>query len=111
MTSVLSMLNGTGDGRDHSFDGGSRIRQRLLGERVIEIEYDPWRDLLYIWFRTPEEKAVRTEVIAPEVHADFNGEGMLIGIEMLDATEVVSRKVQLEVALTTPPRETATRPS
>ena len=76
----------------------------------MKIEYDPIRDLLYIWFRTLGEKAARTETIVPGVHADFNQEGMLIGIEVLDASEVLGRKVQSEVALTTPPVEVATGP-
>lgn len=58
-----------------------------------------------------KEKAGRTEVIAPGVHADFNQEGTLIGMEVVDATEVLGCKVQLEVALTTSPVETAAHPS
>lgn len=56
-----------------------------------------------------KEKVGRTEVIAPGVHADFNQEGTLIGIEEPDATEVLGCKVQLEVALTTLPVESVTR--
>ncbi len=66
----------------------------------MKIEYDPVRDLLYIWFATPGEKAARTETVMPGVYADFNREGRLIGIEVLDASEVLQRKVQFEVALT-----------
>jgi len=73
----------------------------------MKIEYDPVRDLLYIWFGVPGEKAARTETIVPGVYADFNSEGILIGIEVLDASETLGRKVQFEVALTSPPVETA----
>ncbi len=65
----------------------------------MKIEYDPVRDLLYIWFGTPGEKAARTETVVPGVHADFNAQGMLIGIEVLDASEVLRHKVQFEVEL------------
>ncbi len=65
----------------------------------MKIEYDPVRDLLYIWFATPGEKAARTETVMPGVYADFNREGRLIGIEVLDASEVLQHKVQFEVAL------------
>lgn len=68
----------------------------------MKIEYDTIRDLLYIWFGTPGEKASRTETIVPGVHADFDAQGTLIGIEVLDASEVLKHKVQFEVELTPP---------
>ncbi|MGQ9600072.1 MAG: DUF2283 domain-containing protein [Anaerolineae bacterium] len=66
----------------------------------MKIEYDAIRDLLYIWFGTPDEKAARTETVVPGVHADFDREGRLLGIEVLDASEVLRHKVQFEVMLT-----------
>jgi len=66
----------------------------------MKVEYDPVRDLLYIWFGIPGEKAVKTETVVPGVHADFNTQGRLIGIEVLDAAEVLRHKVQFEVELT-----------
>ena len=65
----------------------------------MKIEYDPLRDLLYLWFGTPDEKAARTETVSPGVHADFNRDGQIIGIEVLDASEVLRQKVQFEVQL------------
>lgn len=66
----------------------------------MKIEYDSVRDLLYVWFGVPGEKAARTETVAPGVHADFDREGRLIGLEVLDASEVLQQKVQFEVTLT-----------
>jgi|YNPNPStandDraft_1061719.scaffolds.fasta_scaffold284042_1 uncharacterized protein YuzE len=66
----------------------------------MKIEYDVARDLVYIWFGTPGEKAARTETVVPGMHADFDQQGRLIGIEILDASEVLREKVQFEVALT-----------
>jgi uncharacterized protein YuzE len=66
----------------------------------MKIEYDVVRDLLYIWFGIPGEKAARTETVVPGVHADFDRQGRLIGIEILDASEVMRDRVQFEVALT-----------
>jgi uncharacterized protein YuzE len=66
----------------------------------MKIEYDPVRDLLYVWFGVPGEKAARTETVAPGVHADFDRQGRLIGLEVLDASEVLQQKVQFEVTLT-----------
>ena len=73
----------------------------------MKIEYDTVRDLLYIWFAPPGERAAKTETIVPGVHADFDREGRLIGIEILDASEVLRHKVQFEVTLTPLPAETA----
>ena len=65
----------------------------------MKIEYDPMRDLLYLWFGTPGETAARTETVSPGVHADFNRDGQIIGIEVLDAAAVLHQKVQFEVQL------------
>jgi uncharacterized protein YuzE len=72
----------------------------------MKVEYDSVRDLIYIWFGVPGEKAARTETVVPGVHADFNAQGRLIGIEVLDASEVLRHKVQFEVELTPPLVET-----
>ncbi|MEM3466957.1 MAG: DUF2283 domain-containing protein [Candidatus Jordarchaeales archaeon] len=72
----------------------------------MKIEYDPVRDLLYIWFGMPGEKAAKTETVVPGVHADFSREGRLIGIEVLDASEVLQHRVQFEVTLAPSPAET-----
>ncbi|MEA3459942.1 MAG: DUF2283 domain-containing protein [Chloroflexota bacterium] len=65
----------------------------------MKIEYDSVRDLLYIWFGSPGTKAARTETVKPGVHADFDRQGRLLGIEVLDASEVLQHKVQFEVTL------------
>ena len=55
-------------------EAGHRIRG-ADGREEMKIEYDPVRDLLYIWFGVPGEKAARTEIVIPGVHADFNSRG------------------------------------
>lgn len=65
----------------------------------MKIEYDSIRDLLYIWFGTPGEKAAKTETIVPGVHADFDRQGRLVGLEVLDASEVLDQKFQFEFSL------------
>lgn len=65
----------------------------------MKIEYDPARDLLYIWFSEAGAKAARTVTVVPGVHADLDAFGKLIGLEVLDAAEVLGDKVQFEVAL------------
>lgn len=40
----------------------------------VRIEYDPERDLLYIYFASPGVKSAETVTVAPGVHADFGRE-------------------------------------
>jgi uncharacterized protein YuzE len=67
----------------------------------MKIEYDPKRDLLYIWFGAVGTKSVQTTTVSPGVHADFDAHGKLIGLEVLDATEILGHSVQFEIALPT----------
>ncbi len=69
----------------------------------MKIEYDSAHDLMYVWFGTPGTKAARTETMSPGVHADFDAQGKLIGLEVLDASQILGEKVQFEVALTPSP--------
>jgi len=66
----------------------------------MKLEYDPIRDLLYIWFGSRGTQAAQTKTVMPGVHADFDVDGKLIGLEVLDASEVLEDKVQFEVSLT-----------
>ena len=63
----------------------------------MKIEYDPERDLLYIYFAEPERKAAETVTVRPGVHADFDREGKLIGIEVLDAKELMGKKIEFDL--------------
>lgn len=63
----------------------------------MRIEYDPERDLLYIMFSVPGVKAAETKTIAPGVHADFDRSGKLIGIEVIDASEIVGKEVEFSL--------------
>lgn len=65
----------------------------------MKIEYDADRDLLYVWFSAVGKKAAKTVTVTPGVHADFDARGKLVGLEVLDATEILGKKVQFEVAL------------
>jgi uncharacterized protein YuzE len=65
----------------------------------MKIEYDPQHDLVYLWLGTPGQKAASTVTVAPGLFADLDTAGKLIGIEILDASEVLGGKVQFEVEL------------
>ena len=63
----------------------------------MKIEYDNDRDLLYIWFADEERKSLETVTIRPGVFADFDKEGKLIGIEVVGASEVVGKKIEIKL--------------
>jgi len=65
----------------------------------MKVEYDTVRDLLYIHFGREPQKAAQTITIMPGVMADFNSERKLIGIEVIDASEILDQKVEFEVKL------------
>lgn len=65
----------------------------------MKIEYDAARDLLYLWLGKPSSKAAQTVTVAPGVFADFDTSNKLIGLEVLDAREILGETVQLEVTL------------
>ncbi len=68
---------------------------------MMRIEYDTDRDLLYIWFGRTGARAAEVVTVAPGVHADLDTSGKLIGLEVLDAKQVMGGTVQFEVALPT----------
>ncbi|MCS3939534.1 uncharacterized protein YuzE [Salinibacter ruber] len=72
----------------------------------MKVEYDPARDLLYLWLAAPGTAAARTETVSPGVHADFDRDGRLIGLEVLDASDVLQDNVQFEVDLDVPTHAT-----
>ncbi len=63
----------------------------------MKIEYDPERDLLYINFADIETKAAKTITVSPGVHADFDKEEKLIGIEVIDASTVMGKKIEFKL--------------
>lgn len=77
----------------------------------MRVEYDSFRDLMYIWLAPVGKKAARTETIAPGVHVDFDRDDKLVGIEILDASEVLQHRLQFEVALSPAPAEMVAQPA
>jgi len=63
----------------------------------MKIEYDPVRDLLYVYFAEPTIKAAETVTIKPGVHADFDRERKLIGIEVIDASEIIGGEIEFKL--------------
>lgn len=44
-------------------------------------------------------ESAQTTTVTPGVHADFDARGKLLGLEVIEATEVLGKRVQFEVAL------------
>mgnify|MGYP006308466175 CR=1 FL=1 len=65
----------------------------------MKMEYDQKRDLLYLWFSESRSLSAETKTIKQGVYADFDRDGKLLGIEILDASEVFEHKFQLEFSL------------
>ena len=73
----------------------------------MRVEYDSARDVLYVWLSLPGTRAARTETLAPGVHVDFDAQGKLVGLEVLDASQVLGQQAQFEVAFTPRVSQTA----
>ena len=65
----------------------------------MKVEYDAKRDILYLLLAPEGKRAARTETVAPGVHVDFDRDGKIIGIEVVEASSVVGADPSLEVAL------------
>jgi uncharacterized protein YuzE len=58
---------------------------------MIKTSYDPEADAMFIWFGPEGIKSAGTEEVAPGVMLDFDSEGRVIGIEVLDVSERMMR--------------------
>jgi len=66
----------------------------------MRIEYDPARDLLHLYFSSSEVRASETITVAPGVHADFGKDGRLVGIEVIDASEIMGEEIEFKLPVT-----------
>ena len=63
----------------------------------MRIEYDQQADLIYI--RLKAETIVESEEVRPGVVLDFDAEGQVLGIEMLDVSERTDNPRELAIEL------------
>ena len=59
---------------------------------MMRTTYDPEADALFVWFGPEGIGSVNTEEVAPGIMLDFDIEGRVIGIEVLDVRERMTRK-------------------
>ena len=75
--------NGKNDARHNH-----RIPRQGPGAQKMNTKYDPDANALYVKFS--DEKISRTEELRPGFIVDYDGLGHIVGIEMLDAKQVLS---------------------
>jgi uncharacterized protein YuzE len=54
---------------------------------MMRTSYDPEADAMFVWFGPEGLKSARTQEVAPGVMLDFDDDGRVIGIEVLDVRE------------------------
>ena len=59
---------------------------------MMRTSYDPEADALFVWFGSEGAGSAETQEVAPGIMLDFDAEGRVIGIEVLDVAERMSRK-------------------
>ena len=59
---------------------------------MMRTTYDPEADALFVWFGPEGISSANTEEVAPGIMLDFDIEGRVIGIEVLDVNERMTRK-------------------
>lgn len=58
---------------------------------MIRTSYDPEADAMFVWFGPEGIKSAATEEVSPGIMLDFDSEGRVIGIEVLDVRERMNR--------------------
>ena len=58
---------------------------------MIRTSYDPEADAMFVWFGPEGIKSVGTEEVSPGIMLEFDSEGRVIGIEVLDVSERMMR--------------------
>ena len=58
---------------------------------MIRTSYDPEADAMFVWFGPEGVKSVDTQEVAPGIMLDFDSEGRVIGIEVLDVSDRIIR--------------------
>ena len=58
---------------------------------MIRTSYDPEADAMFVWFGPEGVISAGTEEVSPGIMLDFDSEGRVIGIEVLDVSERMMR--------------------
>jgi len=60
----------------------------------MRTSYDPEVDAMFIWFGPEGVKSAETEEVAPGVMLDFDENGEVIGVEILNVTRRMTKPKQ-----------------
>lgn len=63
----------------------------------MKIEFDAERDLLYVYFADVSTKVAKTLTVNPGVNVDFDKNDKLIGMEVIDASEIIGEKIEFKL--------------
>jgi uncharacterized protein YuzE len=58
---------------------------------MMRTTYDPEADAMFVWFGPEDGKSTGTQEVAPGIMLDFDADGRVIGIEILDVRERMVR--------------------
>ncbi len=58
---------------------------------MIRTSHDPEADAMFVWFGPEGVKSAGTKEVSPGIMLDFDSEGRVIGIEVLDVSERTMR--------------------
>ncbi|MCR4315515.1 MAG: DUF2283 domain-containing protein [Planctomycetes bacterium] len=61
--------------------------------KALKINYDNASDAVYIQFREVAPGAADNRVLSEDVTFDYDGSGRLLGIEILNASEVLGEEI------------------
>ena len=54
---------------------------------MMRTSYDPEADAMFIWFGPEGVKSAETEEVAPGIMLDFDADGEVIGVEVLNVSK------------------------
>lgn len=58
---------------------------------MIRTSYDPEADAMFVWFGPEGVKSAGTEEVSPGIMLDFDPDGRVIGVEILDVSGRMNR--------------------
>jgi uncharacterized protein YuzE len=59
---------------------------------MMRTSYDPEADAMFVWFAPEGTKSSSTSEVAPGILLDYDEAGAVIGIEVLDVRDRLSRR-------------------
>ena len=65
---------------------------------MIKTSYDPEADAMFIWLAPESAKSEHTTEVAPGIMLDYDAEGRLVGIEILDLRARIAATKEHSVA-------------